>query len=387
MLAFGDLGLGNGLLNAVAAASARDDRQTLRRTVSTAFFLLLAIAALAVFAFTLAYSHLDWATLFNSKSAAAMAEAGPTCAVLFFCFALSLPLGTVQRVQLGFQEGFRSNIWQIAGSIVAFAALIVAISLRSGLPWLVAAVSSAPVLLLTANWVAQFRWARPWLMPSWRLFDPPTARSLMHRGSLFFCSQVGAALVTQAPTLMIAHILGPASVPEYGVALKVITLVLLLNSMLLSPLWPAYADAYAASDMSWVRRTFVRTLRSSLAVSFVGSALFFATYRQIIPTWVSSEVMPTVLTAASLSAFAVFNSVRYAASMCLNGCNRLVGQAVYQLPAAIGGALIANALSRKHGVGGIALGFTAAEFLVALCQLVEIRLFFTAFDKPNTQTK
>ncbi|MCC6588031.1 MAG: hypothetical protein IT168_15160 [Bryobacterales bacterium] len=378
LLTFGDLGLGNGLLNAVATASATGDRLTLRRTVSTAFFLLLAIAVFAVTAFTLAYSHVNWASLFSAKSAVATAETASTCAVLFMCFAFSLPLGTVQRVQLGFQEGFRSNLWQIAGSVLAFVALIMAIHFHRGLPWLVAAVSGGPVLMLAVNWVAQFYWNRPWLMPSWRLFDLVTARSLASRGGLFFCSQVGAALVTQAPTLMIAQFLGAASVPEYGVALKVISVVLLLNAMLLSPLWPAYAEALAISDIPWIRRTFARTLLLALAISVSGAILFFSTYRLLIPIWVSPEVVPTALTAASLSAFAVFNSVRYAASMCLNGCNRLFGQAIYQVPAAVVGILLAAVLHRNSGVGGISLGFTASEFLVALCQLIEIRMFLAA---------
>src|SRR3954467_6374256 len=61
MIGFADLGLGNGLINAVAGASGRDDASAIRMYVSTAVVLLSGLsAAIAVF-FFLIYRHVDWA--------------------------------------------------------------------------------------------------------------------------------------------------------------------------------------------------------------------------------------------------------------------------------------------------------------------------------------
>src|SRR5437773_557266 len=57
MLGFADLGVGNGLLNAVAAASGRDDLGAVRKQVSTAFVLLGALAAALGVLFGAIYPH------------------------------------------------------------------------------------------------------------------------------------------------------------------------------------------------------------------------------------------------------------------------------------------------------------------------------------------
>ena len=44
MMSFADLGIGNGLLNCITEAKGGDDRESVRKYVSSAFFLLLAIA-------------------------------------------------------------------------------------------------------------------------------------------------------------------------------------------------------------------------------------------------------------------------------------------------------------------------------------------------------
>lgn len=57
MIGFLDFGLGNGLLNAVSEANGRDDREAAHRYVSSAFFMLLGVAALVLSFFMIAYSE------------------------------------------------------------------------------------------------------------------------------------------------------------------------------------------------------------------------------------------------------------------------------------------------------------------------------------------
>jgi len=134
LLQFADLGMGNGLLNAVSDANGRGDVVVARRYVASGFYLLFGIAAILVAAFALAYPWIPWPHVFNVGSTAAIKEAGPAMVVLVVCLALNLPLGVVQRVQLAYQEGYVGNLWQAAGSLMTLTGVLLAIHFRGGLP-------------------------------------------------------------------------------------------------------------------------------------------------------------------------------------------------------------------------------------------------------------
>ena len=88
ILGFADLGMGNGLLNAISEANGKDDRQAAVNYVSSGFFMLLGVALLIVLTFILAYPYVSWPSVFNIKSKLAAQEAGPAIAILcgHFCF-------------------------------------------------------------------------------------------------------------------------------------------------------------------------------------------------------------------------------------------------------------------------------------------------------------
>ena len=149
--AFADLGIGNGVLNAVAAAHGRDDRAAIRGFVSSGFFALSAVALLLIGAFALAYPFVPWFRIFHVETALARAEAGPALAMLVGCFALAIPVGIVQRVQMGLQRGFMASLWQCAGSLFGLGGLLLAIRCEAGLPWLILAFAGAPFVAALGN--------------------------------------------------------------------------------------------------------------------------------------------------------------------------------------------------------------------------------------------
>jgi len=109
--------------------------------------------------------------VFNVKSPIARLELSRRFAVLVACFVVSLPLGVVQRVQIGYQEGYRNNLWQMCGNLLGLGGMLLAISFKAGLPWLVLAISGGPPLALFCNFINQFYRVRPWLRPHWALVE------------------------------------------------------------------------------------------------------------------------------------------------------------------------------------------------------------------------
>jgi O-antigen/teichoic acid export membrane protein len=372
MLAFADFGLGNGLLNLIASAHGRKDRAAAREAASTAFFLLAMVATVMAALFVASKNQLSWTALFNVQAHLRERDVQLAVGALMACFALSMPLGTVQRIQLGYQEGFASNLWQALGSALGFAGLILAIRLRLGLASLLLANAGGPVIALALNALTQFGFVRPWLRPSLSSCSLPAARQLVHTGGLFFAAQLGTMLLLTAPNLVIARIIGAHAVAPYTIVMKPIQALVLLTSLWALPLWPAYGEASARGDWTWIRRTFYRTLLGGVLISAIAGALFFASHRWVLSYWVGDAIVPSRLTVGSACLFLLAHSVRWTGSMCLNGVGRLKGQVVYQGAAGLAAIGIAVPFASLLGLGGIALSFALGEIVVGICIIIEV---------------
>lgn len=286
-----DLGIGNALVNAVARSVGRDDRQEAVAAVSSAFFMLLLQGGLVLAAFGMAYGFVDWAALFGVHSDLARAEAGPAMAVLVAVVALQLPLGMVQRVQEGYQEGFRNNLWQMTGSLLGLAGLLLVVHLGLGLPWLVLALAGAPLAASLANTWQQFGRDRPWLRPRWSGVAPQVGREILGSGLIFFALSVLTFLGIYSDSLIISHLLGSAAVTEYAVVQRLSLVAYLFHAFIIT-LWPAYGESMARGEYAWVRRTFKRSLAISLGFG-VAVALALALFGPaLIRVWVGSELAP-----------------------------------------------------------------------------------------------
>jgi O-antigen/teichoic acid export membrane protein len=164
-LGFADLGIGNVILNLVSEANGKNDADTARKCVSNAFFMLIGISVGLAVIFVLIYPYVGWDRFFNVSSSIARREAGPAVATFLACFLVNLPLSIIPRIQMGYQEGYLSSVWQGISNLLGLAGLVSIVHLRAGLPWLVLVITGAPALGNLLNGVYLFAIQRPWLIP------------------------------------------------------------------------------------------------------------------------------------------------------------------------------------------------------------------------------
>jgi O-antigen/teichoic acid export membrane protein len=290
-LVLSDLGIGNALVNLVARSDGRDDRDGAVIAVSSAFFMLLLLSALVLGSFAVAYSYVDWAALFGLHTELAQAEAGPAAAVLVAVVALQLFIGIVQRVQDGYQESYKTNLWQVAGYLLGLAGLVLVVNLDLGVPWVVLALAGAPLATTFANSCQQFGRGRPWLRPRWSAVRPEVARNLLGSGLIFFALSALTFVGLQSDSLIVSYVLGSAAVTEYAVVQRLSLIAYVFQAPILA-LWPAYGEAIARGEYRWVRRAFMRSLVMTLTSAVVLAIALFLFGLALIRMWVGPAVVP-----------------------------------------------------------------------------------------------
>jgi O-antigen/teichoic acid export membrane protein len=378
MVGFLDLGIGSGLIGAIASAQARDDREEVRRYVSAASCLLSVICAIFLSLFALGYPWLPWQTLLNVKDVSAAHDGAMAAAALVTCFALGLPLSVVGRIHAGFQEGFEAALWGAAGSVVSLVGVVLMIALREGLPSLVAASAAGPLLAALGNGVFLY-FRRPWLRPRVNCITGYAVRRVFQQGMLFFVLQLGGVIAYRSDNYVINQVLGPEQVTQYTVPFYLFSLAPLLLNLALAPLWPAYADAAARGDANWVRHTLSRSIKLAMLVAGLPALILVLFGVHIIHLWVGDKVIPTFQLLLALGLLSVILAVSNALAMFMNGLNVLGLQVIGGSIMAITNIGLKILLAERIGVSGVAYATVVAQTLCVLipCLLYVPRLLLT----------
>jgi O-antigen/teichoic acid export membrane protein len=353
MLSFADFGIGNGLINAVSSAHGRDDRQEMRRYVSSGYLALAIVAVAISLLFAAAYHYVPWFEIFNVKSDLARREAGPALAVVIAYVAFAPLAGIVYRVQMGMQRWFLVNLWQVLANIASLAGIITAIYFEAGLPWLVLAFVGAPLGTAVLNSVIFFGGSHRDIAPSFKTISRNALARVVHTGSLFLGLQIVESVFVSSNSIIIARVLGAEAVAQYSVPQRMFDFINLVIAMLLAPLWPAYGEARERGDHAWVKRTLLRSLFTGVSfAALVASILFFAG-PLIIRLWVGNAITPSVSLLLGLACWKVIETGGIATTMVQNSHDMLRFQLATTTLVAISVVPLRIVLLNAMGISGV----------------------------------
>jgi len=278
---------------------------------------------------------------------------------------VNMPLGTVSRIQSGYQEGFSSNLWTAGGNILGLLGVLLVIHFQGTLCWLVLAMAGAPILAVAINGWRLFGWDRPWLRPRWRFASHLAARKVLGMGLLFFILQFAVAAAFSSDNIIAAQILGSAAVTQYSVHARLFSIAPMLLMMAMGPLWPAYSEAIARGDIAWARRTLIRSLVASLVLSGLLSLILVIAGPWLLKIWVGDKVTPVFSLLLGLGVWTVLWSAGNALAMFLNGANVMRFQVITALTMASLAVLLKIVFTQRIGLFGIVLG-TIVAYTVAV---------------------
>jgi O-antigen/teichoic acid export membrane protein len=360
ILAFADLGIGNGMVNRIADAHGRDDHHAVRRYVSSGFFVLTLVAFGMLALFSVCWKHVPWSSVFNVQTSLAQQEVGLAVAVFVACFALAMPIGIVSRVQIALQRGFLASMWQCLASTLGLLGVILAIRLEAGLPWLVLAFMGAPLVASTLNSLLFFGRQQKDLAPTRHAVCRVASVQLLRTGGLFLVLQVVVAVAYASDSFIIAQMLGASAVAEYAVPERMFGLITMVIAMVLSPLWPAYSEAIARGDTRWVKRTLFSSFFAATMVGTICSAILVVGGEYIIGYWVGGAITAPFLLLASLGIWKVFEAAGSAVAVFLNGAHVVGIQVVLATLTGVSAVTLKIVLVPKIGVAGAVIATTAA---------------------------
>ena len=268
-----DFGISNGLVNALAEAHGREDRNASISYISTALLSLAIIAFICLIPLVFLSHWIPWGFVLNIQKPSLIPLSARCFLAAGVVFIVGFPLSIISRIYNAYQLGYISNTTQIISSLFAFTGLLFAIFLNLSLPWLVVFVSSGPILGNLFAWSIMPRFL-PWCRIDFKSINFFGIKRISHSSTPLFIFQIGALLINEMINVVIARVGNLTMVADYNILLKIYLFVFALGIGFSSSFYPAIREAYERKERMWVVRaiwrvSIVRILIISAPVLFL----------------------------------------------------------------------------------------------------------------------
>ncbi len=371
--AFFDVGLGNGMRNYLAAAISQNDYVKARAYFSTAIFLLSIIAVIIGVLSVAVVFNVDLNALLNTQSID-----GHTLAVVLMV-AISFSLvqfvaKNIGMVYVAMQKYAVNEFITFIGQLVSAVAIyIITKTTEPNLLYIVLAITSVPGLMFIIAAIPLIR-KYPELKPNIKSIDTSSAKKIVGKGLGFFIIQIMSCLVVfGSANVIISHYCGPEQVTVYNISYKIFNVLVILYTIVLSPLWNAYTDAAVKGDYGWIKRTYRKSIMMWLA-SVAGGLLVLAVSGWLFDAWVGDSVtIPFEVSACVLLYVCSFNFANCTAYL-LNGLNKIRVQIILSIVSTVIYLAVVLSFSNKYGIIGITLSMAAIYIIKGIIYIYQARL-------------
>ena len=264
-----DFGIVNSLVNALSEANGKNDPESAKGYVSTAFFALLAISTILGILLALCADWVPWSRVLAVRIPIAQRTVMWTVVAALVCFLAGLPLSIVRQIYAGYQKSYIGNIFTVFSSLTTLAALYLVIWTKGGLPSLVFAFAAPTVLIAFVNLLYLTRKEMPWIAPRPSFVSHRAMRRLFSTSTPLFLFQIGALLVNETQMIVLAHVTSLKLVSEYSIIWRLAVTFVSLIGLGTSAFIPAFREAHERGDSGWMKAGFRRMLilRMSIATA------------------------------------------------------------------------------------------------------------------------
>jgi len=283
-----DLGLGNGLRNKVTIALAENNYTEAREYITTAYISIGIFGFMIYTLFIFMSNFIDFSFLFNTKNISHDILKYTSLTILFAILVnFTLILGiqiyyALHKSEVSVIHQFLYNSLVLLGIsilITFFPTNLLYVSIIYGLAMLLAIIIINIILFKE----------HPYLKPAINSFNSKKIKSLLSLSLKFFIIQSSLLVILSTDKIIITHLFGPTEVTSYDVIYKLFTFLLVIQNIILAPLWSSFTDAYEKNDYNWISKTLKTLLLLMIPFLLSSIALYFFA-PSIIEVWIQTKL-------------------------------------------------------------------------------------------------
>ena len=271
---FFEIGLGNGLKNKLAEALAKKDYVLAKTHVSTTYALLAIIISIVSILFLIGNNFIDWTKILNTDSAY-IKELTTVSYIVFLFFFLQFVVKLIGNVLRADQRTAMANALGPIGNVVSLLLIFILTKTTDGsLVYISWVFSVIPVLVLISVSIYFYKNDYYNIAPSLGFVDFNHAKELVGLGLKFFLIQISALIMFQSSNIIITQFYGPSEVTPFHIAYKLFSTIMMVFTIVVTPYWTAFTEAWVVKDYLWVKKTIKNLLYIWLSIAFVSFIVY-----------------------------------------------------------------------------------------------------------------
>lgn len=368
---FFDIGLTLGLKNRLAEALTTHDYIRGKGLVSTTYFMMLAIFIPVSIIVILLIPFIDWSKLLNVPTIYEK-DIQIVLYLLVIFMTIQMFFNVLNTVVSAYQKTAMASLFAMLGQLLSL--LLIFILTRTTPPSLIGlalAISLSPIIVLLIFSRILYTSSFKEISPSYKYIDLKQVKDLFNLGIKFFIIQIQIIVLYQSTNIIISHISGPEAVSQYNIAYKYLGISTMVYNIILTPLWPAFTDAYALKDYAWMNRIYKKMCLVYLMV-LSGIIVLIALSPYLYHLWVGDKIgIPFEITLC-LGIFLAINSWDSLQVYMINGVGTVKLQTYVVLIGLIFHIPLALFLGNKLGVIGVVLSMICINLIYSVIFTTQI---------------
>lgn len=371
-ISYFDLGLGHGFKNRFAEAKAHNDIKLAAQYVSTAYVALGMIfgGVLIVAEIINPYIHWDSILKIGIFYRYLLVQ---VCAALFLFVSINLVLGVLTNMLYADQRpAFASTITTTGQGIALIVIYIMTLLPHRSMLYICIALSGIPCMVLFIASIVLFKGRYKAFAPSFRNVNFKLFRNIIGLGGKFFIIQLCLLLIFQVVNIILSRQLGPESVTIYNVSYKYFSIIQMVFTIILTPFWAAYTDAYTQGDYAWMKNAYGKLIRMFYKLVLI--SLFMLIVSPVVfRIWLPSSVCISWPVSISMCLYTLCLTYSNLFMILINGIGKVTIQMIVYICFAVISIPACYYLCGEFGIPGILLVLSATYLVQSLFAQVQLK--------------
>lgn len=286
-----DFGIANGMRNQLVKDLSNNDRISAKKTISAGIFsnLAITIVLLIVGIIIISIIDLNWLYGIKDDSISSNVIFLSTLYVLFG-IAVRFMLNCVSSLFYALQKASINNFLSLLTSILQF--LFVSIYVPKNPENALISLSVAYILIANIPtflagfivFLTSFKDCRPNL----KFVEINSVKLVLNMGLVFFANQILYMLIVNSNELLISNLYGPQFTTEYSFYYKLSSLISMIVTLALTPLWSLITKAMNENNYHWIFKLY-KVLTVLGVITIIIQFLFIFIEQFVMNIWLKED--------------------------------------------------------------------------------------------------